>query len=463
MRFVRSGVTVVLAIAAGAPGLTRAPQFPADTVIRAILQERVAGKRSAGIVVGLVEPDGRTRIVAANERTHGEPVFDAGTIFEIGSITKVFTASILADMVATGEVRLEDPVATLLPPGVRMPSRNGRQITLEDLSTQTSGLPRMPTNFAPKDPANPYADYTADRLFAFLSSYTLTRDIGAQYEYSNVGVGLLGEALARRAGVSYDQLVAARVLKPLGMTSTASTLTAAMKTRLAPGHTAAGALAPNWDLDALAGAGALRSTVEDMLKFLGANLNPASSPLAKRLTLTHAPRKEVTVGLKIGLNWHIMIRPDRQIHWHNGGTAGYRTWAGFDLANHRAAVVLTNSGGAGADDIGVHLLDPSMSLAAPPVAPSARVAVSLAPQVLDKYVGEYQLAPGVSLVFTRTDDQLWGVLTGQSRLRYWPESETRFFLKEVDAQIQFVKDTAGVVTGLVLFQNGQQLPGRKIK
>jgi serine-type D-Ala-D-Ala carboxypeptidase/endopeptidase len=458
----RAGSLIVIC-AAAVTGYATPAQFPTDAEIRTILQERVDGKRSAGIVVGLLEPDGRTRVIGYNERSHGEPVFDARTVFEIGSITKVFTASILADMVAKGEVKLDDPVAKFLPAAVTMPSRNGRQITLEDLATQTSGLPRMPTNFAPKDPANPYADYTADLLFAFLSSYTLTRDIGEQYEYSNLGVGLLGEALSRRAGVSYEKLVTERILKPLGMTSSAVTLTPDLKARLAPGHTAAGTIAPNWDLAALAGAGALRSTVDDMLKFLAANLNPASSPLAKNMALTHAARRNITGGMKIGLNWHILLRPDRQIHWHNGGTAGYRTWAGFDAANRRAAVVLTDSGGAGADDIGAHLLDPSMPLAAAPIPPSARVAISLAPEVLDKYVGEYQLAPNFSIVFTRVEDQLWGQPTGQSKLRHWPESETRFFLREVDAQIQFMKDTNGVITGLVLFQNGQQLPGKKIK
>ena len=348
---------------AGAAALALSAQFPSDTEIRTTIQERVDSKRSSGIVIGVLESDGRTRTYAYNERAHGEPVFDARTVFEIGSITKVFTASVLADMVATGDVKLDDPVAKFLPATVKVPSKNGRQITLEDLATQSSGLPRMPTNFAPANPANPYADYTADKLFAFLSGYTLPRDIGAQYEYSNVGVGLLGEALARRAGVSYEQLVTTRILKPLGMTSTASTLSADMKARLAPGHSAAGALAPNWDLAALAGAGALRSTVEDMLKFLSANLHPESSALAKHLTLTHAARRDAAAGMKIGLNWHIRIGRDRQIHWHNGGTAGYRTWAGFDLANRRAAVVLTNSG-TGADDIGFHLLDPSMAPAA---------------------------------------------------------------------------------------------------
>src|SRR5207244_7748295 len=154
------------------------------------------GRHGEGIVVGLLDPSGARRIIAVG--------VDQAAVFEIGSITKTFTASILADMVDHGEVRLDDPVAKYLPPSVRVPSRNGKQITLLDLATQSSGLPRMPSNFTPKDSLNPYADYTVQQMYAFLSSYALTRDVGAEYEYSNLGVGLLGHALALKAGTSYE-------------------------------------------------------------------------------------------------------------------------------------------------------------------------------------------------------------------------------------------------------------------
>ena len=116
---------------------------------------------------------------------------DAEAIYEIGSISKVFTATLLADMVNRGEVALAEPIAKFLPKTVKVPERNGKQITLQDLATHKSALPRLPTNLQPKDPTNPYADYTVDNLYAFLNSHTLTRDIGAQEEYSNLGVGLL--------------------------------------------------------------------------------------------------------------------------------------------------------------------------------------------------------------------------------------------------------------------------------
>ncbi len=462
---VRRGPRVVL-VAALLCGLASHPlsaQFPSDSAIRAIIKERVDSKRSSGIVVGLLEPSGRTRIFAYNEQQHGEPVFDGRSVFEIGSITKVFTTSILADMVANGEVTLDDPVAKYLPPTVKVPARNGKQITLQDLATQSSGLPRMPTNFKPANAANPYADYTAEQMFEFLSSYELTRDIGERYEYSNLGVGLLGQALARRAGMTYEQLVTTRILKPLGMNSSAITFTADMKARLAVGHSQTGAVVANWDLPAMAGAGALRSTVEDMLRFMAAQLNPTASTLARNMQIAHAPHNYIAPGMKIGLAWHVFLRPDRQIHWHNGGTGGYRSWAGFDLKNNRAAVILTNSGSqAGADDIGLHLLDPSAPLAAAAAPAPVRKEIAVAAAVLEQYAGEYELAPNFTLTITREGDQLFGQATGQARLRLWAETETDFFLKEVDAQVRFAKDSAGKMA-LTLFQGGQTVPGRKTR
>src|ERR1700728_3129984 len=161
---------------------------------------------------------------------------DGDTLFEIGSITKVFTALLAADMAQRDELRLDDPIAKYLPTNVKVPERHGRQITLIDLATHTSGLPRMPENFHPKDPNNPYADYSVDALYSFLSSYELRRDIGAKYVYSNLGFGLLGLGLAQRAGTDYEQLVVTRICNPLGMESTRITLSQPLRQRFAAGH-----------------------------------------------------------------------------------------------------------------------------------------------------------------------------------------------------------------------------------
>ena len=177
-------------------------QVPTDAEIRSILSDRIDKlHQSVGIAVGIIDVNGRRFVNYGTFSVKDPRPVGNDTVFEIGSTTKVFTSTILADMVHRGEVSLDDPVAKYLPADVKIPQRGGKQITLVDLATHTSGLPRMPSNFKPKDPDNPYADYTLANLFDFLSSYELTRDIGAQFEYSNMGVGLLGQALSRRAGM----------------------------------------------------------------------------------------------------------------------------------------------------------------------------------------------------------------------------------------------------------------------
>lgn len=436
-------------------------QFPTDSAVLSIIKQRVDAERSTGIVVGLLEPDGRTRVVAYNERKHGEPAFDARSIFEIGSITKAFTGALLADMVARAEVKLDDPVRQFLPAHVRMPARAGKQITLLDLATQSSALPRMPNNMRPADRSNPYADYTVEQMYEFLSGLELQRDIGAQYEYSNLGVGLLGHVLALRAGKPYEQLIRERILAPLGMTSTTMTLSPEHRARLAPGHGAEGNVVSNWDIPTLAGAGALRSNVEDMLKFLKANID-STSEVSKRIRNATVARKPAgSATMEIGLGWHILNRPDRKIVWHNGGTGGYRTFAGFDPAARRGVVVLTNMS-EGHDDIGFHLLDPSRALAT--VTPRVqKTAIELPTEVLQRYVGEYELTPTFKITVTREDNALYGQATGQEKFRLFAESETDFFLRAVDAQVKFNKNASGAVESLTLFQNGQSIPGRKIR
>ncbi len=328
-----------------------------DGAVNELIRERVSSGSNPAIVVGVVE-DGRTRIFAAGKADAPNGRLDGNTIFEIGSITKVFTSTILADMVRKGDVSLDDPVEKFLPPTVRVPSR-GRKITLLDLSLQHSGLPRLPDNLAPRDVHNPYADYSADSMFAFLSRYRLTRDVGAQFEYSNLGVGLLGEALSRRAGMTYEQLVTDRVLRPLGMSDTRITLTPDLKQRLIVGYDQLGHPTENWDVRGIAGAGALRSSANDMLKFAAAALTN-DGPLGPAFAMAEQPRRTLAATQRIGLNWLISSAGPLEIVWHNGGTGGYRSYIGLDKRNQRAVVVLTNSAN-GADDIGQRILVDAVS------------------------------------------------------------------------------------------------------
>ena len=430
-----------------------------DDSVNAVLRERVASKRTVGIVVGALEKGKAPKFYVAG--ISGSAVLlDSNAVFEIGSVTKVFTTALLAEMVQRGEVGLDDPIARYLPSTVRVPSRNGRQVTLLDLATQTSGLPRLPSNLDIKSMANPYADYTVQQMYDFLSGYQLPRDIGSKFEYSNLGMGLLGHVLALRAGKSYESLVTERILIPLGMRDTRITLTPPMRARLAPGHGDADTVVGNWDLPTLAGAGALRSTARDMVRFLAANLDSSLGPAARALAVAHVPLRDTdSQRMRIGLGWITLTPFDIPLVWHNGQTGGYHTFIGFDPARSRGVVALANSS-KNIDDIGLHLLDARVPLGAPP---KARTEIRINPALLDAYVGVYELAPSFTLTVSREGNSLFGQATGQSKFQLFPETETDFFWKVVDAQLSFVKDASGKVNQIVLHQGGANIPGKRVQ
>ncbi len=463
---------MTLGLLAGAFGTVASAQVPvatpaaspayvafSDSAILAIIKQRVDEKRSAGIVVGVIDADGKSRVVAYGDPGPGQPPLDGNTVFEIGSISKVFTSTVLAEMVQAGEVHLDDPAQRYLPASVHLPVRDGKVITLANLSEQNSGLPRMPTNFHPRDAANPYADYTVQQMYDFLDHYQLTRDPGAQFEYSNLGVGLLGNVLADAARKSYEDMERERVWQPLGMTHTAITLDPWMKAHLALGHDEDGHVVENWDIPAMAGAGAIRSTTNDMLVFLAANLHPERGALERAMAFAHEERAPAG-NMMIGLNWLTLHAGSDTIVWHNGGTGGYRTFIGFEPSRKTGVIVMTNTGGAGADDIGFHLLDPALPLTP---APKHYTAIELPHDLLARCVGTYRLAPNLAIEVTLQDTALYMHPTDQPAYRLWPMSETDFFIKEADVQFSFVLDANGKVTSAVLHQNGQNVPATKLR
>ena len=419
--------------------------------IRSIMANRVESGRAAGIVAGVIDEKGRQVIASGKVSLDGTKAPDGDTVYEIGSVTKVFTSLILADMIEKGEVKPDDPVSKFLPATVRVPSRNGRQITLMDLSMQVSGLPRLPDNLKPADPANPYADYDAAKLYNFLSRCTLTRDPGEKYEYSNLAVGLLGHALALEAGMSYEELLQRRIFEPLGMSSTSITLSEAQKKRLAPGYSAQLKPVKNWDFGVLAGCGAVRSTVNDMLKFLAANLELTDTPLKFAMRRMRAATKAIGAeDMEIGMAWHVLTKFDTRIWWHNGGTYGYRSFVGFNPAKNEGVVVLCNAF-VDNDDLGRHILQSRYPVA------TFHKEVPVDAAVLEKYVGEYEMTPAFKITVTREGSRLFVQATGQPRLEIFAQSESEFFLKVVDARITFLKD------GLILHQNGKDQTAKKVK
>ncbi|HVY90670.1 MAG TPA: serine hydrolase [Hyphomonadaceae bacterium] len=460
----RTLLAIALTLLLAAPALAQSA-FPPDADMLAMIKARVDEGRAAGIVLGVMDADGKTRVVAYGDPGPGAQPLSANSVFEIGSITKTFTATILADMAAKGEVKLDAPAQTYAPPGLTLPKRGEKEITLLNLSEQNSGLPRMPSNFKPADPANPYADYTPQQLDDFLAHYTLTRDIGAEFEYSNLGVGVLGNLLANKAGKSYEALVRDRVLKPLKMDMTGVTLTPAMQKQLAKGHNPAGAVVANWDLPTLVGAGGLRSNMSDMLKYLRANLaTPPKTPLERAMADAHTPRAPASPNMQIGLNWlTTTTKSGAQYTWHNGGTGGYGTFIGFDAKRHVGVVLLVNTAG-GADDIAIHLLDPTVPLSPKPTPPKPRTEVAVPAEILAKYVGVYALdsAPNFKIVVTLENGALFAQATGQPKFPLFAESPTNFFLKVVDAQLAFTKAANGQPAYVVLHQGGADQKATKV-
>lgn len=328
------------------------PPVLSEDAIRRLLIERVDERRlSVGMVVGVTEANGHRIVTHSCRDTSGAGPLNEDTLFEIGSITKLFTALLLSDMTNRGEVRMDEPVAELLPAGTRVPARDGKAITLRDLASHHSGLPRVATNGDPPDrPNGPYAAYSAERLYQFLASHELIRTPGDSFEYSNVGVGLLGHALVLRAGASdYESLIRARVLDPLQMHDTVIAIPTGLAGNIASGHDDSLEPATDWAFDVLAGTGALRSTVPDLLRFVDAVCDENSS-LAPIIRPLMTPRDQGGFELaKPHLDGVVALSKP-------GGTGGARSFVKCIPEWQRGVVVLSNASIDAVVDLGAHVL-----------------------------------------------------------------------------------------------------------
>jgi len=303
---------------------------------------------NAGMVIGLVDERG-SRIISAGKLDNGTgQKVNGDTVFEIGSVTKTFTTLLLVDMVQRGEMKLDDPVAKYLPESVKVPARNGKQITLLDLATHTAGLPRDPSNLTATGglPENAFADYSVEKLYAFLSSFALDRDPGSKFEYSNVGMALLGHILALKAGTNYEALVVERICRPLKMNSTRITLPPELRARLARGHDQLGKPAPNWEVQVYDGAGGLRSTANDLLKYVSANLGLTPSSLTPLMEQTQVIRHKGTSDHgDTAMAWYARgegYQSGMEVLGHGGATGGYETFIGINKDQRKGVVVLSS-------------------------------------------------------------------------------------------------------------------------
>jgi serine-type D-Ala-D-Ala carboxypeptidase/endopeptidase len=418
----------------------KAPLLPER--VESAARERIAAGTHQTLVFGLVDGD-KSEVVAFGKLDNGKAP-DGDTVYEIGSITKTFTATLLAQAVLAGRLTLDTPLAQLLP-DFKIPSRSGKEITLDALGTHHSGLPREPYNFLPTRPSNPY---DVAELKAFLAGYELLRDPGASYEYSNLGFGLLGYALAQSRHTSWDALTDEEILEPLSMTTSGTALKDAMRAHLAPGHDSSGTAANNYDFpNAQAGAGGIRSTANDMLRYLKANMGIDQSPLAAAMKLAQQPRGNMVETARVGLAW---MTTGNGIVWHSGGTGGYRSFLGFTEDGRRGVVILANTAAELFDDLGFATLDSNA-----PLVPTYK-AIVLPSASLDDYVGTYRLADKFLLTVFRVNDELFAQATGQGAFAIFPFAPNEFFAKIVGISMSFTRDSNGLVSGLVLHQNGDR-------
>lgn len=420
-----------------------------DDEVRSTIEARLAPQGTPGAVVGIREPDGTRRFFSWGTGGKGRDPLSSTSVFEIGSISKAFNGLLLAEMVARGEVSLDDPITRWLPEGVE-PVPNGRPITLEDLATHRSGLQRLPGNLEIVDAADPYATYTERDLWDFMHGHRPARPPDSLPEYSNLGGGLSGQLLARASGAEWETLLRERVLAPLDMDDTGAELGWPASRRVAA-HDLAGREVPWWHLPALAATGALRSTGDDLFRLLDALAAPPEGTLGEALRESTTPRADAGDGVRIGLFWHAISIGDRTLVWHNGGTGGTRTILGFDPESGAGVFVLTNSA-HGADDLALHLLEPSVPMQIPE---ERGPTVAVDPEVLGRYVGTYRLGPQFAIEVTVDGGTLMVQATGQSAFPTTAESESRFRLQGVEAAVSFEVDGSGRAVALILHQGGQ--------
>ena len=318
-------------------------------IVDSIATDFLARNHSSCIVIGIIDHGEQKIYCYGNINKNGGPSADSNTLFEIGSLTKLFTATATAIEVHSGKLKYSDSLSSLLP-GIHMPEYAGHEIKVIDLLHHTSGLPRIPTDlFIPRknfDTLNPYAIYSRTNLDSFIDKYRLRWMPGTSYSYSNLGYGLMGDILSRIEGKSYESIIGEMIWKPLNMNHSTITLSEEQKKVIASPYNQKGEPDHLWDFDALAGAGAIRSDITDMMKFLSVSMNPGG---VKDIKLKNALIDCQTMlfnadnGVKVGLGWHSQPFNYDRLIFHAGGTGGYHSFIGFTKNSQKGIIMLTNS------------------------------------------------------------------------------------------------------------------------
>ena len=423
---VRSALALALGLAASSSALAW-DQASLDAALR----ERLDGDRTgACVAVAVIGKEQVLRSRACADPAQIDRIAD-DPAFEIGSVSKTMTATLLARMIAAGEASLDDPLADWLPEGSRVPAFQGQPILLRHLVTHTSGLPVLPPGTA-LGAQDPYAAIDAGELLAALARTELTRAPGAAFEYSNFASMLLSMVVARRAGIGFETLLQRDLLQPLGMENSYVNRRPE-GLRAAAGHDGNGQEVPAWTFrDEAAGVGGVRATLDDMVRYARAQLGEAPAPLAAAIELTQQPVTGVQ-GRPMGMNWMMAPLNGRQWHVHEGATAGFSSFVAFDREAGRAVVALSDtsfSSVGGLGSLALHLMDPQVPLGQP------RRSVPAPADLLDGLAGEYQLQNGMRMQLSRQGDRLVVQPEGQPAFEMGYDSAGDFHPLAFDALLR---------------------------
>lgn len=467
-RTVSAGLLVVVSACAGsAPSRPVSTAPVSDAELKRLVEHRVLTQgRATGAVVLVAGPSGRRLVVARSPQRADGPELGADTVFEIASLSKIFTSLLLADAVVRGEAALDDPLSAYVPDGSAVPDYAGQPITLLDLATHGSGLPLRPSNLAAAFPDTPdkYAGYRLDQLYAALPTYRIERAPGTQFEYSNLGFGLLGQGLARKSGTTYEALLAERITRPLGLHDTGIDDDPAKAARRAQGHDADLRPVGPTHYGALDPAGGLRSTAADLMTLIELFVDgrgPDHLVRAAELMLTvDRPANGDTVRMALG--WRRETVHGETYYWSNGSGDGSRTFMGFNPRRGVAVIALADAAsGGGLDDIGRFVLDRQQQVDLK-VVPRPKI-VELPDSVVGQVLGVYEYEPGDRMSIGRGATGLI-VTTGPNQLVISPSSPTRYFANaSPDLVFDFGDITADGAQTMTLHQDGVAYLYRRVE
>jgi CubicO group peptidase (beta-lactamase class C family) len=420
------------------------------TSLKENITNRISNGPLVGVAVAYINPDGETSYFTAGTRSVDDSAeVTNNSIFQIASVTKVFTALALSKLLEERSIGLEQTANSLLGNDFSLPTYKGKEITLKHLITHTSGLPRLPNNLKMSDPQNPYKNYSKKELKEFLRNHELQRAPGSSYQYSNLGIAIVGHILVEQLGMDYDNIIKNHIAEPLGLSRTGMQLGDVDNSTVASGHYQ-GATVPKWDFSIFEAMGGLQSSITDLGRFVKAHIRHESS-IVDALSMVQKPLFDVEQSSKlidkIGMGWMLSTQQD-SIWWHNGRTSGFSSFVGFNTETSAGVAVLGNAH-ARIDDIGLYLLDSRHQLKK-----------LLAVEELKKFVGQYKSSGGISYYISRQKSQLYVQRPGQPKFPIFKKSENRFYLEAVPAEIEFTLDE-GTIQELILHQNGQKYRAAK--